>query len=114
MRTANERIRTSLGGRAAETVYYGEKDGISTGASGDLKTATRVTRVMICNYGMDEEIGMVVLSQDEATRGPHAGKINERVSRIIKEEMSEIMRIITEATAYIVKFCAAYAGEAVV
>ena len=29
------RIRTSLGGRAAEIVYYGEKDGVSTGASGE-------------------------------------------------------------------------------
>ena len=36
------RIKTSLGGRAAEIVYYGERDGISTGASGDLASATRV------------------------------------------------------------------------
>ena len=46
------RIRTSLGGRAAEIAYYGEKDGISTGASGDLESATRIARAMICNYGM--------------------------------------------------------------
>jgi ATP-dependent Zn protease len=46
---------------------------------------------------MDEEIGMAVLSQEEATRGPLAGKINERVSRIIQEEMSETIRIIRNA-----------------
>lgn len=91
------RIRTSLGGRAAEVAYYGEKDGISTGASGDLESATRVARAMICNYGMDNEIGMAVLSQEEATRGPLAGKINGRVSQIIKNEMEETIKIITEA-----------------
>jgi cell division protease FtsH len=52
---------------------------------------------MICNYGMDEEIGMAVLSQEEATRGPRAGKISERVSQIIKQEMEETVKIITEA-----------------
>ncbi len=91
------RIRTSLGGRAAEVAYYGEKDGISTGASGDLESATRVARAMICNYGMDEEIGMAVLSPEEATRGPLAGKISERVSKIIQREMDETVKIITRA-----------------
>lgn len=91
------RIRTSLGGRAAEIAYYGEKDGISTGASGDLESATRVARAMICNYGMDDAMGMAVLSHEEATRGPLAGKINQRVSQIIKEEMDETLKIITKA-----------------
>ena len=31
------RIRTALGGRAAEIVFYGKEEGLSTGASGDLK-----------------------------------------------------------------------------
>ena len=91
------RIRTALGGRAAEVVYYGEKDGVSTGAAGDLEQATRVARAMICNYGMDDEIGMAVLSQEEATRGPLAGKINERVSRIIRNEMDETVKTIAGA-----------------
>lgn len=88
------RIRTSLGGRAAEIVYYGKKDGISTGASGDLESATRVARAMICNYGMDEEFGMAVMSQEEAARGPLAAKVSERVSKIIKEEMLSTVEII--------------------
>lgn len=88
------RIRTSLGGRAAEIVYYGEQDGISTGASGDLEQATRVARAMICNYGMDDEFGMAVMSPEEATRGPLAAKVSERVSGIIKEEMGNTVDII--------------------
>ena len=91
-----DRIRTSLGGRAAEIAYYGERDGISTGASGDLESATRVARAMICNYGMDAEFGMAVMSPEEATRGPLAAKVSERVSAIIREEMETTIRLIVQ------------------
>ncbi len=87
-------IRTSLGGRASEIVYYGEEGGVSSGASGDLHGATKIARDMICNYGMDDAIGLAVLSPEEATRGPMAAKITERISEIIKREMSETIKII--------------------
>lgn len=92
-----ENIRTSLAGRAAETVYYGEKDGLSTGVSGDLEGATRLAQAMICNYGMDEEFGLIALSAKDANRGPLAAKINERISTILKAEMIETVNIISKA-----------------
>jgi len=95
------RIRTSLGGRAAEIVYYGEKDGVSTGASGDLESATRVARAMLCNYGMDTEFGLAVLSPEEAQRGPMAEKVSHRVSEIIGAEMTQTIQIISENKARI-------------
>ena len=52
------RIRTSLAGRAAELVYYGEEAGLTTGASGDLQTATHLAEAIIGHYGMDEELGL--------------------------------------------------------
>jgi len=51
-------IRTCLGGRAAETLYYGEA-GLTTGASGDLEHATRLARQMISLYGMNDEFGLL-------------------------------------------------------
>ena len=90
-------IRTSLGGRASEIVYYGKDGGVSSGASGDLQGATQIARAMICSYGMDDAIGLAVLSPEEATRGPMAGKINERISEIIKKEMCETVKIIGES-----------------
>jgi ATP-dependent metalloprotease FtsH len=90
------RIRTSLGGRAAEMVYYGEKEGISSGASGDLHSATRIARAMICSYGMDEEIGLAVLSHEEATKGPLAEKITRRISEIIKEELAQTVQTLSK------------------
>ncbi len=90
-------IQTSLGGRASEIVCYGEEGGISSGASGDLQNATRIGRAMICNYGMDDATILASLSPEEATKGPMAGKITERISEIIKREMCETIKIIGES-----------------
>ena len=97
LKTKNEligRLRTALGGRAAELVYYGETDGVSTGAAGDLESATQIARAMICSYGMDEKIGYASLSEREATQGPLAEKITTRVSAVIGEELAEAVGII--------------------
>lgn len=86
------RIRTSLGGRAAEIVYYGERDGISTGASGDLEQATRTALAMICSYGMDEEFGLCVMGSDAA----NDLAVRNRVNELLRTEMAETVRLIRE------------------
>ncbi len=89
-------IRTSLGGRAAEMVYYGVEGGLTTGASGDLENATRVARHMICSYGMDEEIGLIYLDPEEAEKNP---AINKRIGEILKRELDAAIRLIEENRA---------------
>ena len=87
------RIATSLGGRAAELVYYGSEKGMSTGASGDLRTATAIAKRMICELGMDDECGMAVVDPDS----PFASdRINQRVNAILKEQLDEAIRMISE------------------
>ncbi len=49
-------IEVSLGGRIAEELIL---DDITTGASQDIKQATRVARDMVTKYGMSEELGLV-------------------------------------------------------
>ncbi len=88
-------IRTALGGRAAEIVYYGDTGGLSSGAAGDLEGATRIARLMICNYGMDKEMGLATLSADEVVVGPLAEKINSRVSAILNSQLTEAVESIS-------------------
>ncbi|HRX57704.1 MAG TPA: AAA family ATPase [Eubacteriales bacterium] len=88
------RIRTSLGGRAAEMVYYGTTDGVSTGASGDLQNATQIARAMICSYGMDEAVGLMTLTPEEAQSGPMAKLVNDRINEMLKAELKITMEII--------------------
>ena len=85
------RIRTSLGGRAAELVYYGEKQGISTGASGDLEQATRVAAAMLCAYGMDGEFGLMAMDLRDALNDP---EVRKKVNEMLRQEMEKTVEII--------------------
>ena len=84
-------IRTALGGRAAEIVYYGNDDGISTGASGDIYTATKTAEQMICTYGMDDAVGLAYIES-----GNRSNEVFGRVNEILKEELANAVSIISE------------------
>ena len=56
-----ESIVMSLGGRVAEELMM---DDISTGASGDIESATRTARNMITRYGMSEKLGTVLYGNE--------------------------------------------------
>ena len=79
------RIRTALGGRAAELVFFGEDDGLTTGASSDLKTATAIAKNMICSYGMDENIGLAVVQENEIENSFMSQKVREAVNKVLSK-----------------------------
>ncbi len=91
-----DKMRTSLGGRAAEIVYYGEKDGISTSASGDLSSATKLAKQMVCVYGMEEDNGLAVIGEEELSNGQVMLEVRASVNRILQEQMNEAIRLISE------------------
>ncbi|MBE6688278.1 MAG: AAA family ATPase [Ruminococcaceae bacterium] len=88
------RIRTALGGRAAEIVYYGNKDGISTGASGDLNSATNMAQHIICTYGMDEEFGLATIESESARSGELSREVRSSVNKILAEQLQLAVEII--------------------
>lgn len=51
-----------MGGRVAEEVFIGD---ISSGASGDIRTATWYAKKMVCEWGMSEKLGMVQYGDQE-------------------------------------------------
>ena len=57
-----KRLMVAMGGKAAESVYYGE-DFVSVGASIDLKQANQLAREMVEKYGMGESLR--VFSKEE-------------------------------------------------
>ena len=93
--TKNEllcRIRTTLGGRAAEIVCYGEDEGISTGAAGDLSVATELAYRMVCSFGMDRDIGLCVLG-DTAREDK---EVRMTVNKILSEQLSLAVSALSE------------------
>ena len=85
-------IMVSLGGRAAEEIILGE---VSTGASSDLQTVSRIARDMITKYGMSKNLeNMVFGSEDEVFLGKDYGHVqnySEHVASIIDKEVQEII-----------------------
>ena len=90
-----ERIRCSLGGRAAELVYYGEEEGLTTGASADLYSATRNAESIICTYGMDEQIGLV---SSRALEGDveYKSLVRRRINEILSQELEIAKQLISD------------------
>lgn len=94
------RIRTALGGRAAELVCYGPEDGVTTGASGDLKTATSLAQRMLCTYGMVPDFGLAVV---EDTSQPISKSIRAQVNMILQTELENAVSLLTASRAMLDK-----------
>ncbi len=62
-----DRIRSALGGRAAEEVVFSE---VTTGAENDLERVTALARQMICLFGMNEKLGLARSAQRQHTFYP--------------------------------------------
>jgi len=51
-----------MGGRVAEEIIFGD---ITSGAHSDIKTATRIARMMVCEWGMSEKLGPMTFGERE-------------------------------------------------
>ncbi len=57
-----QNIMVDLGGRIAEEIIF--KD-VTTGASQDIKQASKLARAMVTQYGMSDRVGMIQYGSDE-------------------------------------------------
>ncbi len=95
------RVRAALAGRAAEVVYYGSEGGLSSGASGDLQSATDIVGAMICKYGMDEEAGLCSVNASEVASSPFYSQILARINQRLKEEFAYTVAVVRRNRAAI-------------
>ncbi len=88
-----DRLTSTLGGRAAEEISFGE---ITTGAYNDLKQATEIAKRMVVSYGMSDRVGPislgredgnVFLGQDLILNREHS----EKMSSLVDEEIKAII-----------------------
>ena len=99
-------IMVSLGGRIAEEIIFGD---ITTGASSDIKKATKEARRMVTRYGMSDNIGVICYDDDDdevfigrdlAHAKSHseevAGEIDREVKAIVSDCYAKAKNIILE------------------
>ena len=87
-----DRIAMAMGGNAAEEIVNGD---VTTGAVGDLKSATEIARSMVTEYGMSDVVGHMYLGGDHEVfigrdMSQHVNYSDE-VAAVIDEEVRKIL-----------------------
>ncbi|MBR3307853.1 MAG: ATP-dependent zinc metalloprotease FtsH [Lachnospiraceae bacterium] len=98
-------IIVSLGGRVAEEIIFGD---VCTGASSDIKSATKTARAMVTRFGMSD-LGLICYEDDDnevfigrdlahakTTSEAKAAEIDAEVKKIIDSCHAEAKRILEE------------------
>ncbi|MCR5194966.1 MAG: ATP-dependent zinc metalloprotease FtsH [Pseudobutyrivibrio sp.] len=98
-------IIVSLGGRVAEELIF---DDVTTGASNDIKQATKLARNMITKYGFSKNIGMVHYGDDdeEVFIGrdlAHAKNFSDATARAIDNEVKSLIDECYEKAVKLIK-----------
>ena len=88
-----EDIVSTLGGRVAEEIIM---EDISTGASSDIRVATRTARAMVTQYGFSDELGMLDYGNDDSSvfmgRDFNQGRgYSEEVAAKIDKEIKKLV-----------------------
>jgi cell division protease FtsH len=102
-------ICSLYGGRIAEEMTLG-KEGVTTGASNDIQRATEMARNMVTKWGLSEELGPLLYSEDDGevflgrsaasqaktVSGETAIAIDKEVRKIIDECYAKAAQILDE------------------
>ncbi len=89
-------IAYALGGRAAEEIVFNE---VSTGASSDLETVTKMARAMVTRYGMSDIMGPLVYGRKEELvfLGKEIGEQRDYSEAVAHQIDDEVHRIVMQA-----------------
>ncbi len=101
------RISMAMGGRVAEEIVFGS---ITSGASDDIKRATRMARAMVCELGMSDKLGPIAFNEGEqnvflgremtnrsdAISEETAREIDREVRRIIEEQLELARQVVRD------------------
>jgi len=86
-------ICSSYGGRVAETLVYGETIGTNSGFSGDIASATRAARIMVCYLGM----GKSLISMDAMGSSMEIPQsMIEEIDAILHEQYERATKLLSE------------------
>ena len=81
-----DQLVVAMGGRCAEQIVFGD---VTSGATGDIKSATNLARRMVCEFGMSEKLGLIEY-------GEHQGEV------YIARDLGTRSRNYSESTAELI------------
>jgi cell division protease FtsH len=88
-------LAVALGGYVTESTIFGESN-LTTGASSDLRTATRIARRLVTDYGMSDKLGPRTYGEKEemvflGKEIHHERDYSEKIAEIIDEEINKLL-----------------------
>ena len=94
-----------MGGRVAEELTFGD---VTTGASSDLKEASRIARLMVCSWGMSDALGPQRFGENEelmflGREVSRSQNYSEETARKIDAEINKLLRDAHEKATKIIK-----------
>ena len=106
----NDKIAELMGGRLAEEIVFGD---ISTGASNDIKVATRIAKRMVTQWGMSQKFNFrcfedeeeVFIGRDYQAKNTYsekvAGEIDEEIQEILNRNYERAKKVLLENEKYL-------------
>lgn len=104
----HDNLAMAMGGRVAEELVFGY-DEVSSGASGDIQSATSLARKMVTQWGMSDKLGPIQyaaneqevflghsVSQQKNVSEETAKIIDEEIRRFVEEGYEHAKKILTD------------------
>ncbi|MFV0484712.1 MAG: ATP-dependent zinc metalloprotease FtsH [Candidatus Saccharimonadales bacterium] len=104
-------LARAMGGREAEKLIFGQ-DGVTTGASSDLKHVSQLAREMITEEGMGNKLRNQVFNSSEVNFfGDRAKAYSEKTAELIDAEIEALAKEATTRAAEVLKANKKYLDE---
>lgn len=87
----------SMGGRVAEEIIFG-REYITTGASSDFDSATKIAKLMVTRFGMCEKLGVMTYA-DMTQQSPETQAAVEQEVRVLLKESYERAKALLKSHA---------------
>lgn len=95
-----------MGGRVAEELTFGTMK-ITTGSSNDLERATEIATEMVVQFGYNEVLGPINLSNEELIQNALGGEISSEVRFILENAYMVARNLIEKHEYYLIKIAKA-------
>jgi ATP-dependent Zn protease len=93
-RALEGQICKGLGGRAAESIVFGDQQ-VTSGAKADLQHTTRVAREMVYKLGMGARTGLVAFDE-RSSGGEVSGELHAAMDRDVRALVDALYQRVTE------------------
>jgi cell division protease FtsH len=80
----------AMGGRAAEEIVFGH-DAVTSGASSDIKAATKIARAMVYQWGMSDKVGMIYYGSSDNVYEHDKSIFSNDTARVLDEEVKKLV-----------------------